>query len=85
MKRRIAELTRSQHAIAVLDALFDRPIFHSADFVKRSGIPKQSAALLLRAMREAGILQVLREASGRRSAVLAFRDLLHCAEGNEIR
>lgn len=43
MKRRIAELTRSQHAIAVLDALFDRPIFQSGDFVQRSGIPKQSA------------------------------------------
>lgn len=84
MKRRIAELTRSQHAMAVLDALFDRPIFQSADFVQRSGIPKQSALPFLRTLREAGLLQVLREASGRRPAVLAFRDLLNCAEGREI-
>lgn len=84
MKRRIAELTRSQHAIAVLDALFDRPIFQSGDFVQRSGIPKQSAMPFLRTLREAGILQVLREASGRRSAVLAFGDLLNCAEGRKV-
>jgi len=84
MKRRIAELTRSQHAIAVLDTLFDRPIFPSGDFVVRSGIPKQSALPFLRTLREAGILQVLRESSGRRSAVLAFSELLNCAEGREI-
>lgn len=84
MKRRIAELTRSQHAMAVLDTLFDRPIFQSGDFVQRSGIPKQSALPFLRTLREAGILQVLRESSGRRSAVLAFRDLLNCAEGREV-
>lgn len=84
MKRRIAELTRSQHAIAVLDGLFDRPIFQSGDFVQRSGIPKQSALPFLRSLREAGILQVLRESSGRRSAVLAFRELLNCAEGRKI-
>lgn len=84
MKRRITDLTRSQHSMAVLDALFDRPIFQSGDFVKRSGIPKQSALPFLRTLRDAGVLQVLRESSGRRSAVLAFRDLLNCAEGREI-
>lgn len=84
MKQRIAELTRSQHAIAVLDTLFDRPIFQSGDFVQRSRIPKQSALPFLRTLREAGILQVLREASGRRSAVLAFGELLNCAEGRKV-
>jgi Fic family protein len=84
MKRRIVELTRSQHAITVLDTLFDRPIFQSGDFVLRSGIPKQSALPFLRTLREANILQVVRESSGRRSAVLAFGDLLNCAEGREI-
>jgi len=84
MKRRITELTRSQHAMAVLDALFDRPIFQSGDFVQRTGIPKQSALPFLRTLRDAGVLQVLRESSGRRSAVPAFRDLLNCAEGREI-
>lgn len=84
MKHRIAELTRSQYAMAVLDTLFDRPIFQSGDFVQRSGIPKQSALPFLRSLREAGILRVLRESSGRRSAVLAFPELLNCAEGREV-
>ncbi|PAT36944.1 Fic family protein [Vandammella animalimorsus] len=84
MKRRIVDLTRSQHAIAVLDTLFDRPIFQASDFAQRSGIAKQSVAPLLRTLREAGILQVLREASGRRSAVLAFGELLNCAEGRKL-
>lgn len=84
MKQQISQLTRSQHAIAVLDALFDRPIFQSSDFVQRSGIPKQTALPFLRKLREAGVLHPLREQSGRRSAILAFRELLNCAEGQTV-
>ena len=84
MKTQITTLTRSQHAIHVLDALFDRPVFQSSDFIQRSGIPKQTALPFLRALRESGILSTLREASGRRPAVLAFRDLLNCAEGRDV-
>jgi Fic family protein len=75
MKGRITEITRSQHAILVLDTLFDRPIFQSSDFVERSGIPKQTAL---------PFLHTLREPKGRQSAVLAFRDLLNCAEGRDV-
>jgi Fic family protein len=84
MKRRIAELTRSLYAIQVLDGLFDRPIFQSSDFIHRSGIPKESAAPILRTLREAGILTTLRESSGRRPAILAFADLLNRAEGRDV-
>ena len=84
MKKQIAELTRSQNAIAVLDALFYRPIFQSNDFVVRSGIPKQSALPILRKLRDAGVLHPLRESSGRRPAILAFRELLNCAEGRQV-
>jgi Fic family protein len=84
MKQRITELTHSQHAIKVLDTLFDRPVFQSSDFVNRSGIPKQTALPFLRKLREAGILHSLREQRGRQSAILAFRDLLNCAEGHDV-
>ena len=84
MKVRIAELTRSQYAIRILDTLFDRPIFQSSDFVQRSGIPKQTASPFLKKLRDAGILQPLREQSGRRSAILAFRELLNSAEGRDV-
>lgn len=84
MKHRITELTRSQYALKVLDTLFDRPIFQSSDFCERSGIGKNTAMPFLRTLREAGILHELREASGRRSAILAFRELLNCVEGRRI-
>lgn len=84
MKEQVAKLTRSQHAVKVLDTMFDRPIFQSSDFVERSGIPKQTALPFLRKLKEAGVLHVLREQSGRRSAILAFRELLNCAEGRNV-
>ena len=84
MKQQITELTRSQHAITVLDALFDRPIFQSSDFVQRTGIAKQTALPFLRKLREAGVLHPLREQSGRRSAILAFKELLNIAEGRRV-
>ncbi len=84
MKRRVTELTHSQYSIKVLDALFDRPIFQSSDFIQRSQIPKHTAAPILQKLREAGILHPLREASGRPPAVMAFRELLNCAEGRDV-
>ncbi|MBV5263247.1 Fic family protein [Pinisolibacter aquiterrae] len=84
MKHRLEELTRSQYTIRILDALFDRPVFQSSDFIARTGIPKQTALPFLRKMREAGILHPLREQSGRRSAILAFKELLNSAEGRRV-
>jgi Fic family protein len=84
MKGRITELTRSQHALRVLDSLFDRPIFQSSDFVERSAIPKQSTSRFLATLRNAGILDLLRPAGGRQSAILVFRELLNCAERREV-
>jgi Fic family protein len=84
MKQKITDLTRSQYALKVLDTLFDRPVFQSGNFIERSGIPKNSAMPFLRTLRKAGILVTLRESSGRKSAILAFRELLNCAEGRKV-
>lgn len=84
MKTRITELTQSKYALKILDALFDRPIFQSSDFISRSGIPKNSAMPFLRKLRDDNILVTLRESSGRTSAIYAFRELLNCAEGREV-
>jgi len=67
MKQRIADLTRSQYALKVLDTLFDRPVFQPGNFIQRSGIPKESAAKFLRALRNEHILVTIRESSGPRS------------------
>lgn len=83
MKRVLADLTRSHYAIHALDWIFDRPIFKSSDFVASSGIPVPTARRIVPALREAGVLRVLLDASGRRAATLCFPALLNIAEGRE--
>lgn len=77
----IADLTRSQYAVKALDWFFTRPIFKTPDFVKTSGIPKPTANRIIREVKEAGLLIELQPGSGRRAAILAFRELLNLAEG----
>lgn len=83
-ERGATNVTHSQYSPAILDALFDRPIFQTPDFVTRSGIPKPTAAIVVRKLREADILLVIREASGSRPAILAFRELVNQAEGKRV-
>jgi len=70
--------------IHLLDVIFDIPVFHPTDFITRSGIPKSVAMPLLRKLRNNDILVTLQEASGRRPAILAFRQLLNLAEGKKV-
>ena len=84
MKHIVADLTHSQHAIRALDWIFNRPIFRSPDFVASGGIPDSTAKRILRALRDAGVLRALEEASGRRAATLCFPELLNIAEGRRV-
>lgn len=84
MKARVTEITHSQYSHAILDAIFDRPVFHSADFVRRSNIPNPTAKTALRKLRDAGVLITLRESSGSRPSVVAFPELLNLAEGRDV-
>ena len=83
-KNWIVERTHSQHAIRALDFIFDRPIFRSSDFVARSGMPQGAAKRIIRVLQDNGLLRVIRKASGRRPAVLAFPDLMNIAEGKKV-
>jgi Fic family protein len=80
MKTRVPEAIATQFTIQTIDALFDRPIFVTTGFVERSGIPRASAMRILRALQEEGVLVVVRESSGRRPAILMFRELIGLAE-----
>ena len=80
----IVDRTHSQHAIRALDFIFDRPVFRSPDFVAQSGMPAPTARRIAKVLREEGLLHVIRPASGRRPAVLAFSDLLNIAEGRVV-
>ncbi len=79
----VVEKTHSQHAVRALDFLFDRPVFASSDFVAESGMPQPSAKRILKVFRDEGLLRVIREAAGRRTAILLFPELLNIAEGQE--
>ena len=83
MKLKIAEMSHSQFSIHALDWIFEQPIFNSSDFVRASGIPKPTAARILRVLRDENILQVWQEARGRKPAVYGYSDLLNVAEGYE--
>lgn len=84
MKSKIVKTIHSQYSIHMLDALFDRPIFQTSDFIRRTSIPKQTAMPLLKQLRDVGYLKTLRESSGRKPAILAFPALLNIAEGKKI-
>lgn len=86
LKARVIELTRSQYAVPLLDQLFRRTMFQSTDLRLRVR-PKpsrQAIAQLLRTLREAGILKVVREGRGRRAQVLALAELINLCEGREV-
>ncbi len=80
IKGEIPELTGSKYAVKAIDALFDRPIFQSDDFVRRSGIPRESAMRILRKLKEIGLLREIRPGRGRRPAILAFLELIGITE-----
>ena len=80
MREQMVKLTRSHYAVFALDWIFETPIFRSADFVLQAAIPTPTAGRILRVFRDAGILEPILEARGRRSAVLAFRRLLEVIE-----
>lgn len=84
MKKEIYDITHSQYQIQILDALFDRPIFQTSDFVRRTKIPKQTAMPLIRQLRDAKVLVTLREPSGRRPAILLFPKLLNITDEKKL-
>lgn len=80
MKRRIPAVTRSRHAVRVLDWLFERPIFSSSNFIDSSSIPERTARRLLKGLQDHGVVRVISEPSGQSAAILIFPPLLNIVE-----
>ena len=80
----VVEVIPSQYSGRALDRIFDRPIFRSIDFVNGAGIPKSTARRLLNRFKSRGLLTEVRQGGGRRSAILAFPELLNIAEGRKV-
>ena len=79
-KSRLRHITQSPHTPQLMDALFDRPIFTAADLTKRADIPKPTTHKLIKSLVDEGMLTFVREASGRRPAILVFPQLLDTLE-----
>lgn len=84
VKSEVVELTRSQHSIKAVDFLFQTPTFQGPWFMKYSGIPRPSAARILKLLIEGEILKVAVRGRGRRPGIFVFRDLINIAEGKDI-
>ena len=80
MKEDVQNITHSQYSITLIDAIFDRPIFSTSDFIKRTNIHKPTALSLLRQLRDNDILHVVREGKGRQPAIYSFEKLLEIAD-----
>ena len=84
LRNLVVEFIPSQYSGRALDWMFDKPIFRSIDFVNSAGIPKSTARRLLNQFKTRGLLTEVRQGGGRRSAILAFTELLNIAEGRKV-
>ena len=84
MKRTVPEVTRSQYAVAAIDAIFGTPVFIPSEFYEQTGIPKKTANRILQQLREHDIIAVLEEGGGRRAATYIFPRLIAITEGDRL-
>jgi len=84
MKQVVPEITRSQYSIQAIDAIFSRVIFSTPDFIRVSGIPKESGTKILKELADNGIVDVLQQGKGRKPNIYAFYRLMAISEGGRL-
>ncbi len=84
LKHRVPGITRSKYSIQAIDAIFATPIFRPVDFIGHSDIPKESAKRILKELKNARVLEILRERRGRRPTVYVFPELIAICEGKGL-
>jgi Fic family protein len=85
LKVQVLELTHSQYAVPLLDAIFEQPIFRSTVFDKRAGMPSKPMIMnMLGKLKQAGILKVRSEGRGSRAQVLVLPSLVNLCEGRDV-
>lgn len=88
MKKRFVDLTHSQFAVPVLDAVFERPVFRrSAIESKLSRLEKPPSGLtvnnILRKLVDHDVLQVCEEGRGRRATIYELSALMELLEDSD--
>lgn len=83
MKMVIQETTKSQYTANILDTIFSKPIFSTTTFSKFANIPNRKTAIsILQKLTEKNVIQLTREASGNRSNLYTFQNLLDIIDGD---
>lgn len=83
LKQQVVDLTHSQYAVPLLDRLFSRPVFQISQLEGKKMPTRAMINALIARLREAGILKVLREGSGRRGQVFALAELINITEARK--
>jgi len=84
LRMRVSEETHSQHALKVVDCLFDSPVFSIPLFAQRTGITKQTSARIVKQLSESGVLFTVTAGTGRRAGIYVFRELISIVEGRDL-
>jgi Fic family protein len=84
LKEEVITLTHSQFAVPLLDRMFARPVFQISQLRWKNMPTRPMLNNLITKLKEAGILKVLRQGSGRRGQVLVFTELVNIAEGKKV-
>lgn len=82
MKKQFIDITSSAYAIPLLDLIFRKVIFASTDIALPTDKKpsRQAISGFLKSLRDAGILEVVREGRGRQPQILVFTELVHLCE-----
>jgi len=85
LKKQVVDVTHSQFAVHALDAIFSQPVFRGSQFQQLANIKtRPTAAHILKKLREVGVLKVLEEGKGSRSALIMFPELIYLVEGKRV-
>lgn len=77
MKIIFSKTLSSKYTVESLDYIFANPVFRGNRFSEGSGIPKPSAARLIRALIDRKLIKVIEESAGRRPAMYSFEPLMN--------
>jgi Fic family protein len=84
MKEKVADITRSQFVIRVLDFIFARPIFKTSHFVEMTHLSKATTNRLLNTLVKGHILTPARQPLGRAGQIYRFGPLLELLGLQEV-
>ena len=85
LKPQFIEKTRSQFAIPLLDAFFQKPILDSSTAFKLSHIPNRiTGNALLKKLENENLIILITPGQGRKPNIYALPDLINIIEGKKI-